>query len=666
MKKITFVFAIAACFFIAFAAPAARASVPPSLQLSATGTSDQVQVTVTADPNQSVLLSYTKAGAGPTISVLGTTNGNGSYTQTISSAAYGLTSGTAVTALIGGTNGLKSQTLSWPTVASANALTLSQNAVVLTVGASSSLTASNTGGAALYVSNNSNPSIANVNISGTQITLTGNISGSTNVTVCPVGAADNCPTIAVSVLSSGAALLSFSQTSVTIVQGQNLPITISGGNGAYAVRSNSSASTVQASVNGAVLTLSTGATSGTASITVCSTDGVTCGVVVATVGDPSTVAVTFSNTAPTVLTNQNTTVAIYGPSGTQLYVSNNSAPNVVQANLSGSTLTLAGITAGTSNVTVCATTNTCATLAVTVQNGATGGPITLSQNALSVQVGQNMTVTITGGTKPYAVYGGVATVAQASINDGTLTVYGVSAGSSPLQVCSAAGGCVSLAITVNGIGSGAASAALFSPAALSLSVGQQGSVQLSGGASYYLSGNTNGSVAGVTVSGSTLFVNASAAGSTAVTICASGGACGTLPVTVTAPSAVQPQTPVPTTPSYVFTEYLSPGKEDAEVMVLQKTLAALGFLTATPTGYFGNQTLLAVQAFQKAHGIDQLGVVGPATRAALNAQPVTTVPSTTDTSSIDTMNLTQLRAFVQSLEAQLSEALARVTALGGA
>lgn len=664
MKKITFGFALAACFLIAQSAPVAHASVPPSLQLSATGTSDQVQVTVTADPNQSVLLSYTKAGAGPTISVLGTTNGSGSFTQTISSAAYGLTSGTAVTALIGGTNGLKSQTLSWPSVVSANALTLSQNAVVLSVGASSSLTASNAGGAALYVSNNSNPSIANVNISGMQVTVTGNIAGSTNVTVCPVGSSNNCPTIAVSVLSSGAAPLSFSQTSVTIVQGQNLPITISGGNGSYTVRSNSSASTVQASVNGSVLTLSTGATSGTSSITVCSTDGVTCGVVVATVGDPSTVAVTFSNTAPTILTNQNTTVAIYGPSGTQLYVSSNSAPNVVQANLSGSTLTLAGITAGTSNVTVCATTNTCASLSVTVQNGVTGGPITLSQNTLSVQVGQNMTVTITGGTKPYAVYGGASTVSQETISDGTLTVYGVSGGSSSIQVCSAAGGCVSLAITVNGVGSGGVANALFSPAALSLVAGQQGTVQLTGGTSYYLSGNTNGSVGSATVSGSTLFVNASAAGYTTITVCTSNGSCGTLPVTVTTPAATQTP-PVVTAPGYVFTEYLSPGKEDVEVMALQKALATLGFLTATPTGYFGGQTLLAVQAFQKAHGIDQLGVVGPATRAALNALSTAATPPATNTSSINTMNLTQLRALVQSLEAQLAEALARVTALSG-
>jgi peptidoglycan hydrolase-like protein with peptidoglycan-binding domain len=81
----------------------------------------------------------------------------------------------------------------------------------------------------------------------------------------------------------------------------------------------------------------------------------------------------------------------------------------------------------------------------------------------------------------------------------------------------------------------------------------------------------------------------------------------------------------PTPPSsatltgYTFTSYLKPGMRGDEVLELQKVLAALGLLTATPNGYFGVGTTAAVQEFQKQHGLEQLGVVGPATRAALNA-----------------------------------------------
>ncbi|HVZ75738.1 MAG TPA: peptidoglycan-binding protein [Candidatus Paceibacterota bacterium] len=71
--------------------------------------------------------------------------------------------------------------------------------------------------------------------------------------------------------------------------------------------------------------------------------------------------------------------------------------------------------------------------------------------------------------------------------------------------------------------------------------------------------------------------------------------------------------------SYTFTSYLSPGDSSDEVLALQNLLAKEGYLTATPNGYYGPATTAAVEAFQAAHGIEQLGVVGPSTRAALNS-----------------------------------------------
>jgi len=117
---------------------------------------------------------------------------------------------------------------------------------------------------------------------------------------------------------------------------------------------------------------------------------------------------------------------------------------------------------------------------------------------------------------------------------------------------------------------------------------------------------------------------------------------------------------------YVFTSYLKPGMRGDEVMQLQQTLAGLGLLTAKPNGYFGVGTTAAVKEFQKEHGLDQLGSVGPGTRAALNsldgstAAPVSTAPTAASTGTFkfehflgygddDSPDVTQLQMFLQSL-----------------
>ncbi|MES2202807.1 MAG: Ig-like domain-containing protein [Patescibacteria group bacterium] len=62
------------------------------------------------------------------------------------------------------------------------------------------------------------------------------------------------------------------------------------------------------------------------------------------------------------------------------------------------------------------------------------------------------------------------------------------------------------------------------------------------------------------------------------------------------------------------------GARGTDVSELQRILIASGFLKITaPTGWFGPMTQAAVKLYQKAHGIPALGMVGPLTRAALNA-----------------------------------------------
>ncbi|MEK7584414.1 MAG: peptidoglycan-binding protein [Patescibacteria group bacterium] len=72
--------------------------------------------------------------------------------------------------------------------------------------------------------------------------------------------------------------------------------------------------------------------------------------------------------------------------------------------------------------------------------------------------------------------------------------------------------------------------------------------------------------------------------------------------------------------SYTFTRDLALGSTGTEVSELQRALKALGFFTyPTITGYFGALTRDAVITFQRANGIFPVGIVGPQTRALLNA-----------------------------------------------
>ncbi len=62
---------------------------------------------------------------------------------------------------------------------------------------------------------------------------------------------------------------------------------------------------------------------------------------------------------------------------------------------------------------------------------------------------------------------------------------------------------------------------------------------------------------------------------------------------------------------------LKEGMEGSKVTTLQKNLVTLGFLTATPTGYFGEATAAAICKLQKKYGYQPDGVVGSSTQALI-------------------------------------------------
>src|SRR5579863_1693123 len=357
----------------------------PTLSVSATGSGDTVQVNVTGNPNASVLLFY-----GSYSISLGNTNANGSLSTTVGSAQSENTivtipSNATVYVKTGGINGSQSNTVSWPYIQSTtttSTLTLSQSALLLNAGQTSVITASAN---YLYLLSNTNPSIANANFNANQITVQALTYGSTVINICVVGSASNCASVTVTVQNSSAQQLTFSQNNFSVVSGQSIPVTVSGGSGVYLISNNSNTNAIQANLSGSVVTLSAANTSGAASITVCNTDMSDCGIINASATTVNSTAVTFSQTNPVVPLGQSITVTIYGGTGSNFYVSSNSNPSVVQANVNNNILTLIGnASTGTSVINVCAYAGTCASLTANVSNaGGTNGSLLLSQNSIS-------------------------------------------------------------------------------------------------------------------------------------------------------------------------------------------------------------------------------------------------------------------------------------------
>ncbi len=90
-------------------------------------------------------------------------------------------------------------------------------------------------------------------------------------------------------------------------------------------------------------------------------------------------------------------------------------------------------------------------------------------------------------------------------------------------------------------------------------------------------------------------------------------------VVVLGPVAATPSVTSPTPANtFKFKSYLILGSTGKEVSELQKRLTGEGVYTGPISGYFGSLTRAAVKAYQQKHGIDQAGVIGKVTRAALN------------------------------------------------
>ena len=539
---------LAIFFFILLASLSFSARVfaaSSTLAITNTGDGDSVQISVTGDPNASVLFYYTKTGSGVSLNFLGNTNAQGSFITTVSATTYQVAPSTPVHVSI---NNHASPDVTWPAATAASGLSLTKTSLVLPLGQSASFTAFNNGSNLLYLASNSSPQVANVNISGNNISVSGNNFGSTTITICANGTTTACASAYVTVQNTNAIPLTFSQTNVAVASGTSITVNALGGTGSFVLVNNSNSSVIQASMLGAAVSLKALQTSGSSAITICSSDMSACGIINANIGGTNSTTLSFSQSNPIITVGQSTSVTISGsPANSTLSLYSNSNDTIVRAILSGSALNITGLVAGTSTVTVCSSIGSCAAVTITVNATlSTGGPITLSQNNLWIAVGQSYGIAITGGEAPYSTLSPSSNI-TATISGNILTITGLASGSATVSVCSGAGGCTTLSALVNGSGSTTTSPSTSTQTVTNISLSQNSvtvaggataSVNITGNGGYSISSNSNPLVATATVSGSIATVTGLTIGNTTVSVCQNQGQCALLFISVTSNSTV--------------------------------------------------------------------------------------------------------------------------------
>ena len=207
----------------------------PNLSVySANGGGTTVSITG-GQPNASVVISYIPSGSSLTSTVTGETDYSGSLTTMINSAIS-----SQITATVAGQQ-VYANNNGGCTYSGCNTggLTLSQTSLSLNVGQTASVTAtysvynySNS----LYISSNSNSSVASAVASGNQITVYGVSSGSTTISVCGSSGSSSCASLYVTVsgYNNGCTYygcsvggLTLSQTSLSLTAGQTSYVTVS-------------------------------------------------------------------------------------------------------------------------------------------------------------------------------------------------------------------------------------------------------------------------------------------------------------------------------------------------------------------------------------------------------------------------------------------------------
>ena len=321
-------------------------------------------------------------------------------------------------------------------------------------------------GTAAYRVNSSNPAVATATVSGSTIAISGLSAGSTSFVISDaVGATI---TIVVTVPAAGA-LISTAPSPLTLPMGASgSGYALSGGVGPYTATSANpalvSASVTPVGSSILVITALPTTAGGQTNVVVTDSKGVTLTIVV---NVPAPVA--LSTTAPSPLSigkaTSPYTYVILG--GYPPYMVSSSVPSIVSASVSGSTLSISALNAGSANVVVTDSQGKVVTIDVRVRSSNTlfsNAPASSVASPIVMSVGSSYAYVVSGGS--VIENGGAASYSANSTNPGVvsasfagpvLTVTGLANGASTVRITDAVGATLDLSFSVGSGSSGAAS-----------------------------------------------------------------------------------------------------------------------------------------------------------------------------------------------------------------
>lgn len=245
-----------------------------------------------------------------------------------------------------------------------------------------------------------------------------------------------------------------------------------------------------------------------------------------------------------------------------------------------------------------------ATASASAAQAATSSAVTFDNVNPVVALGGSTTVTISGGSAFYVSTNSNIGITSQLLSGNLLTISGIANGSTVLSVCSVAGVCAPLNVTVGAVSAPApvvtvAPVVVATPApttALGTSVALLTQIQ-----------TMQGQLAQMLTAIQAMQAQLAKLASSAVSSVSSGTSA------VSTPSAS-------TVTATKITSLLKMNSTGSEVTLLQQKLTNAGHYSGPINGSFGPLTEAGLKKYQTAKGIEAAGYTGPATRAALNAE----------------------------------------------
>jgi Bacterial Ig-like domain (group 2) len=218
-------------------------------------------------------------------------------------------------------------------------------------------------------------------------------------------------------------------------------------------------------------------------------------------------ALTVTPTSVSVPVGGNAAVAVSNATGPVTVTSG--SPGIATVSYASGTATIHGIAAGSATITIH---DSFTTLTVSVTVTSVNGTLTVSPTSVSIPVGGDATVTVTGASGRVRASSSRTSVATVSYSSGIATIHGVSAGSTTVTIRDSERR-LTVSVTVT-----AAAALTVSPTSVSVPAGSNATVTVSNATGTVVATSSNTSIATVSYSSGTATIHGVATGSTTVTI----------------------------------------------------------------------------------------------------------------------------------------------------